>query len=153
MADDQFEVKAKELLGSSDTPHYRREKERFVGFVDTFTAAIPVLMQIANLPPGTPRNVIKDRRGEGWICLTATGMVILGRIGFELFKGENQNWQEITKRLGSIDWSRDGELWRNNIVRAGKMTTQRAPVRIAVEKVRRAIGLAPNSRLDAELNS
>jgi DNA sulfur modification protein DndB len=153
MADDQFEVKAKELLGSSETPHYRRELERFVGFVDTFTAAIPVLMQIANLPPGTPRNIIKDRRSEGWICLTATGMVILGRIGFELFKGENQNWQEITKRLGSIDWSRDGELWRNNIVRAGKMTTQRAPVRIAVEKVRRAIGLAPNSKLDAELNS
>lgn len=110
-------------------------------------------MQIANLPPGTPRNIIKDRRNEGWICLTATGMVILGRIGYELLKDENANWQDIANRLGTIDWSRDGELWRNNIVRAGKMTTQRAPVRVAVEKVRRAIGLTPNSKLEAELLS
>ena len=42
-------------------------------------------------------------------------------------------------------------LWQNNIVRAGKMTTQRAPVRLAVENVRRKIGLPPNKKLDADL--
>ncbi len=151
MADDHFEVKAKELLGSSETKHYRSELERFTSFIDIFTESIPVLMQIANLPAGTPRNIIKERRSEGWICLTATGMVILGRIGYELFKDDRRDWQEITKRLGSVDWSRNGALWQNNIVRAGKMTTQRAPVRVAVEKVRREIGLTPNVRLDAEL--
>lgn len=151
MADDVFEVKAKELLGNSETKHYRRELDRFVSFVDTFTESNSVLMLIASLPPGTPRNTIKDKRSEGWICLTATGMVILGRIGYELFKTEHRDWQDITKRLGAVDWSRDGALWQGNIVRAGKMTTQRAPVRVAVEKVRRAIGLTPNARLDAEL--
>lgn len=151
LADDQFEVKAKELLGSSETPHYVELQEKFAKFVEIVTDATPILAEIAPLPPGTPRNIIKERRAEGWICLTATGMVILGRIGYELFRDRRPDWQEMAKRLGTIDWSRNGELWRNNIVRSGKMTTQRAPVRLAVENVRRAIGLPANSKLDADL--
>ena len=151
LVDDKFETKAKELLGSNDSPRYDAELNRFVEFVDRFTDAIPVFGEIAQLPAGTPRNIIKERRGEGWICLTATGMVILGRIGHELFRDQISNWSEVTDRLGTIDWRRDGEIWQNNIVRSGRMATQRAPVRYAVENVRRAIGLPPNKSLDEEL--
>jgi DNA sulfur modification protein DndB len=80
-------------------------------------------------------------------------MVVIGRIGHELFRDSRADWREIAVRLGQIDWSRDGILWQNNIVRAGKMTTQRAPVRIAVEKVRRSMGLPPNPKLDAEISA
>lgn len=151
LADDQFEVKAKELLGSNETRHFGEQREKFVEFVRAVTDAIPILREIAPLPPGTPRNIIKERRSEGWICLTATGMVIIGRIGYELFRDRRPDWRDYAKRLGEIDWSRSGELWRNNIVRSGKMTTQRAPVRLAVENVRRAIGLPHNSKLDVDL--
>jgi DGQHR domain-containing protein len=151
LADDQFEVKAKELLGSSETSHYVELQDRYAEFIDLVTDTVPILAEIAPLPPGTPRNIIKERRAEGWICLTATGMVIIGRIGYELFRDRRPDWRDIAKRLGDIDWSRNGELWRNNIVRSGKMTTQRAPVRLAVENVRRAIGLPPNSKLDQDL--
>lgn len=151
MADEQFETKALALLGSSSTPTYARELAKFSDYINAVTEAIPLLRDIASLPPGTPRNIIKERRKEGWICLTATGMVIIGRIGHELFKEQIADWKTYADRLGSIDWSRDGELWQGNIVRAGKMTTQRAPVRVAVERVRRAIGLQANSKLDAEL--
>jgi DNA sulfur modification protein DndB len=89
--------------------------------VNLVTDAIPVLAEIAPLPPGTARNIIKDRRAEGWICLTATGMVVIGRIGCELFRDRRPDWREIAKRLGQVDWSRNGSLWQNNIVRAGKM--------------------------------
>lgn len=150
MADPQFEDKAKELLGSNETERYKSDRDKFVEFIDIATDAIPVMKAIAELPPGIPRNIIKDRRQEGWICLTATGMVVIGRIGYELFRDSHTDWREKTARLGQIDWSRGGELWQNNIVRAGKMTTQRAPVRIAVEKVRRSMGLPPNPKLDAE---
>jgi DNA sulfur modification protein DndB len=153
MADSPFEDKAKEILGSNETEHYKRERDKFVEFVDIVTDAIPVLKEIAQLPPGIPRNIIKDRRQEGWICLTATGMVIIGRIGYELFRDSRADWREIAVRLGQVDWSRSGNLWQNNIVRSGKMTTQRAPVRIAVEKVRRSMGLAPNPKLDAEVGA
>lgn len=151
MADDNFEIKAKDLLGSSETAHYQDLLGQFVEFVKIVTESIAVLDEIASLPPGPPRNIIKDRRAEGLICLTATGMVIIGRIGYELFRDRRSDWREVASRLSNIDWSRNGALWRNNIVRAGKMTTQRAPVRLAVENVRRAIGLPPNSKLDLDL--
>jgi DNA sulfur modification protein DndB len=151
LADDQFETKALALLGSSSTDTYSAELAKFSAYMNAVTDAIPVLREIAALPNGTPRNIIKERRGEGWICLTATGMVIIGRIGHELFKGQVADWQEVARRLGEADWSREGALWQGNIVRAGKMTTQRAPVRVAVERLRREIGLTPNARLDEEL--
>jgi hypothetical protein len=151
MADDIFESRAKELLGSSETPHYKDQLSKLVEFVKIVTEAIPVLRDIAPLPAGSPRNIIRERRAEGWICLTATGMVIIGRVGYELFRDMRPDWREIAARLGKLDWSRDGDLWRNNIVRAGKMTTQRAPVRLAVENVRREIGLPPNAKLDMDL--
>jgi DNA sulfur modification protein DndB len=152
MADAAFEEKAKELLISSDHLNYVAEQDRFVSYVDRVTEAVPVLKQIAHLPPGVPRNIIRERRQEGWICLTATGMVIIGRIGYELFKTGNPNWQQYADRLGAVDWSRGAEIWQGSIVRSSKMATQRAPVRVAVEKVRRAIGLPPNLKLDAEIN-
>ncbi len=151
MSDDSFESKAKELLGSSGTAHYQDQLGQFGEFVDIVTDSVPVLAEIASLPAGTPRNIIRDRRAEGWICLTATGMVIIGRIGYELFRDRRADWRDVARRLGNVDWSRDASLWRNNIVRAGKMTTQRAPVRLAVENVRRSIGLTPNSKLDVDL--
>ncbi len=142
LADDQFEAKALSLLGSNSTEPYKTSRTKFVEFMSIVTDAIPVLSEIAALPPGVPRNIIQERRREGWICLTATGMVIIGRIGHELFKKQKSDWQEYAKRLGRVDWSRDGELWNGNIVRDGKITTQRAPVRTAVDNVRRAIGLS-----------
>lgn len=151
LKDTDFEAKAKQLLGTNATAHYAEELEKFVAFVNAVTEAIPVLSEIAALPKGTPRNKISERRTEGWICLTATGMVVIGRIGYELFRDRRPDWKNFAKALGAIDWSRDGSLWQGNIVRAGKMTTQRAPVRVAAEKVRRAIGLPANSKLDAEL--
>lgn len=153
MSDVPFEDKAQKLVGSNETETYKSARDKFVEFINIATDAIPVLKEIALLESGTPRNIIKDRRQEGWICLTATGMVVIGRIGYELFRDSRPDWREIAARLGDIDWSRNGPLWQNNIVRAGKMTTQRAPVRVAAEKVRRSMGLPPNPKLDAEVGA
>jgi DNA sulfur modification protein DndB len=151
MADDQFESKAKQLLGSSTTKHYEGELSKFVEFVNIVTSAVPVLKEIAALPKGTPRNKISERRAEGWICLTATGMVIIGRIGHELFKDSREDWRDLAKKLGTVDWSRKGAFWQNNIVHEGKMSTTRAPVRTAVANVRRAIGLPDVTKEELEL--
>lgn len=141
LGDPEFEAKALSLLGSNNTDHYKGELEKFVAYVNAVTDAVPVLAEIAKLPPGTPRNIIQERRSEGWICLTATGLNIIGRIGHELFKTQRSDWRDMAVRLGGLDWSRNGELWQGNIVRDGKITTQRAPVRTAVDNVREAIGL------------
>lgn len=151
LADDQFEQKAKDILGANQTPAYAEVLERFSDYVNRVTKAIPVLSEIAGLE-GIPLNKVKDFREEGHICLTATGLVILGRIGHELFKERSAQLVAVTERLGTIDWTRNAAIWQGNIVRAGKMTTQRAPVRIAAEKVRRGIGLPANPKLDADIN-
>jgi DNA sulfur modification protein DndB len=153
LADADFENKALAILGSNGTAVYASELAKFTDYVNQVTKVVPVLNEIAKLPNGTPRNIIKDRRNEGWICLTATGMVILGRIGHELFKGQHSDWATYVEKIGRVNWRRDGALWQGNIVRAGKMTTQRAPVRVAVEKLRREIGLVPNPKMDIELAS
>jgi DGQHR domain-containing protein len=147
MADDQFEIKAKQILGSN----YKNELKKFVEYVEIVSKAIPTLAEIAKLEKGTQQNKIVELRGEGWICLTATGMVIIGRIGHELFKDGRSDWREIASRLGKVDWSRAGAEWENNIVHQGKMSTTRAPVRTAVERVRQAIGLPPKTKSEPEL--
>jgi DGQHR domain-containing protein len=151
LADDVFEGKAKDILGSSETDSYRIERQRFTDYINRVTEAIPVLKSIAETPTtGIERNQIKDYRDKGFICLTATGLVILGRIGHELFKKQNTAWDQVVDRFSKIDWQRNGAIWQGNIVRDGKMTTQRAPVKIAAEKVRREIGLEPDLRINVE---
>jgi hypothetical protein len=63
----------------------------------------------------------------------------------------HESW--MSSPSAEIDWARDTDTWQGNIIRAGKIATQRAPVRVAVEKVRRLIGLLPKHSLDAEIAS
>jgi DNA sulfur modification protein DndB len=151
LADDAFEAKAKDILGSSDTEAYRAERTRFTDYINKVTDTIPVLKEIAATPTtGIERNQLKDCRDKGYICLTATGLVILGRIGHELFKKKNAAWNQVVDRFAEIDWQRDAAIWRGNIVRDGKMSTQRAWVKVAAEKVRRAVGLEADLRLNVD---
>jgi len=154
LADAAFESKAKDILGSSETDAYRAEGARFTEYVNRVTETIPVLRKIAATPTtGIERNQIKDYRDKGYICLTATGLVIIGRIGHELFKKQNSGWSQVVDRFAEINWERDAEIWRGNIVRDDKMTTQRAWVKVAAEKVRRAVGLEPNYLVNVNLDA
>lgn len=144
MADEPFESKAKELLGSSETDAYAAELQKFISFINRVTDAIPVLKQIASVPAaGVASNRVSDLRAQGWVCLQATGLVVIGRIGFELFKNEIDDWEAYTDRLGELDWRRSGPLWQGNIIQQeGRLMTQQTPVRGAVAVVREKIGLA-----------
>lgn len=150
MADEPFEAKAKQLLGNSEEQRYKHALERFAAYIDCVTQTIPVLNEMANLAEGLPRNKITERRNEGWVCLSATGLVIIGRIGYELFKEEVVDWRTYAEKLGSIDWRRGAPIWQGNVIQDGKLMTQQAPVREAANKVRAAIGLAPMLDLDAK---
>lgn len=158
MADEQFEVKAKELLGSSETPEYEAELRKFVEFVNRVTEAIPVLKQIAAVPAtGVASNRVADLRAQGWVCLQATGLVVLGRIGYELFKDQVEGWEAYADRLGTLDWRKTADLWSGNIIQQGRMMTQQTPVKGAVAAVRKAIGLddlqSPNLLAELEARS
>jgi hypothetical protein len=141
LADDIFEAKAKELLGSSDDPRYGNELSQFVDFITKVTAVIPAWKEIAELPEGTPRNRITDFRNQGLVCLSATGLVLIGRVGHEIYKNRLPGWEQIVARLGSIDWRRSAAIWQGNIIQSNKVMTQRGPVREAYRAIQQEIGL------------
>lgn len=156
MADAAFEEKAKDILSSSETDVYKIERARFIDYVGAVTEAIPVFSEIAKLPTsGLVSTKVSDYREDGYVCLSATGLVIIGRIGHELFKSENANWKDVVARFSGIDWKRSGPLWDGNVVRDGKIITQRAAVRVGVERARVALGLKPDPKfaIKSELES
>ena len=168
LADADFEKRAMELLGQDD--QYNRAVQIFAEYInylsgfskdsskpddvsaaswlpDSSTGAIAVWHEIAKLPSGGLEiSQIPVKRDEGWICLTATGLNIIGRIGHKLFtNGELRNkWKEYAGRMGDpqvVDWKRSAKMWGDNIIQGNRLLTQQVPVRHAYEEVAKAIGL------------
>jgi DGQHR domain-containing protein len=152
MQDAVFEVQAKNLLGSADTAAYEAARDQYIGFIDRVAQAIPAWKEMAALPAGGVQHAkIADLRSQGLICLTATGLVVIGRVGHELIKN-NLDWRPYADKLGSkIDWHRDADIWQGNVISGGKVQTQQAPVRRAFEAVCDRIGLVlPEKKLALE---
>ena len=145
LADVDFEKRALELLGQDD--QYTAALQKFTEYVNYLTTVIPVWKEIAKLPPGSLEiSQIPVKREEGWICLAATGLNIIGRIGHKLFTNAEleKNWREYADKLGDpqiVDWKREAKMWEGNIIQGKKLLTQQVPVRRAYEQVLQAIGL------------
>jgi DNA sulfur modification protein DndB len=165
-ADAEFEKRAVELLGQEE--QYNAAVQKFVEYINYLTGfirdtatgeegpgwkpdpsirAIPVWREIAKLPVGTLEiSQVPVKREEGWICLTATGLNIIGRVGHKLFTNAElkNNWTQYAARIGdpqTIDWRRGAEMWQGNIIQGNKLLTQQVPVRRAYQLVEQAIGL------------
>jgi len=98
------------------------------------------------------------------VCLTASGLNIIGRIGHELIVNHQSDWKEYAKRLGKLDWLKSNPLWADivqpkkdregNVVTEEftvdghterrpvmQLVTNRAPLNRAILKASAAIGL------------
>ena len=139
--DDSFQAKAVTLLRGVDDAAYKERLEWYVKYVNAVAQAIPVLSDIAKLDAKTQLGKIPQFRAEKWICLTATGLNVIGRVGHQLYLDHHDDWEDKAKALGALDWSRDAAIWQGNIVQSGKLQTQQVPVRTAYKKVLSAIGL------------
>jgi len=143
MADAEFEKQAKKMLEPEGT--YEQELNRFVEFVQYLTNVIPVWKKIASLQPGVESNQIPlFRRQPGFVCMSVTGLVVIARIGHELFLDNRSNWKKYADRLGKLDWEKEGSLWRGNLVRDGKIVNNQKLVRDATAAVREAIEWHPS---------
>jgi DGQHR domain-containing protein len=140
--DQQFERMAIQRLGEES--QYIHAMEKYVGYVERLTDVIPIWKEIAELEPQSlAANQIPMKRAEGWVCLTATGLNLIGRVGFYLFSDPNlsSRWEQYADRLGEVDWRRSAEIWQGNIIQNGRVVTQQAPLRVAFSRVRELIGL------------
>lgn len=142
MAEDSLSRHAKQLIGTTEQQDefIRRATE----LIDTLTEHMEPWNAIVGLPhSGGVANRIPDLRGT-YVNLTATGLNIIGRLGYEIGKDPSESarrdrYVDLAKR---IDWKRDAPIWLNNIIsEGGKISTQRAPVAAAVAAVRKQLGL------------
>jgi len=167
LADDDFEVKSQRLLSTEED--FQREMGKAVSYINRVTEAVPALRKLAELPPDAPLSRVAELRddpeaGGGYVCLSATGLVILGRIGHELFRERIADWQTYADRLGSINWAKKAPIWSGNVVvptvrkgrkgepdQEGLRILQSAnPISRAADFVREEIGLLPKRLLDTE---
>jgi DGQHR domain-containing protein len=139
MGDDDFSNFVQNLLRESET--YQDALQKYVEYVNFLTDKIPVWKEISELKPGIQSNRIGQLREEGWVCLTATGLVVIGTVGYDLFTNNTTDWQMYAERLAAIDWRRSGEIWRGNIVlENGKIALGQSAVKGAIQAVCKAIG-------------
>jgi DGQHR domain-containing protein len=145
LADVDFEKRAVELLGSEE--QYSDALAKFAGYINFLAGVIPVWKEVVKLSPGSlETSQIPGKRSEGWVCLTATGLNLIGRIGHTLFTRSELEpiWREYAVKLGDpqlVDWRRSAEIWQGNIIQGQKLLTQQVPLRNAVSKVAAAIDL------------
>lgn len=81
-----------------------------------------------------------------YLHFTATGLLIIGRVGHYILQKDESEQDELIEKLAKLDWRREAEMWRNSVVTLdNKVNTQNTPVSAAVVLVKRAIGLELNS--------
>jgi DGQHR domain-containing protein len=145
MADLDFTRKVQKMLYNDiDETVYDGELKKMIGYINFLTENIPVWKEISELKPGVTMNIIPTRRAEGWVCLSVVGLLILGTIGHELFRNQETDWKSYAKKLAEIDWRKTGDLWKENIISAGKILNQQKHIREATRLAREAIGWDPS---------
>lgn len=110
--------------------------------------------EIVEMPAvGGVANRIPDLRAD-YINLTATGLVIIGRVAYEINKlpSELDRLQLYADLAKKVDWRRMAAIWQGTIVTQGKLSTNRGPVGLAANAVKDLLGLSQRSE-DTEVAS
>lgn len=136
--------------------------------VNYLTEHLDVWKEVSQVPPGIQHARLRQIRNRGYVCLTATGLNIIGRIGHELLANDVQDWKGYAEKLAKLDWlktnplradivqpkkDKEGNVVTEEIEVSGRkerrsvmqLMTNRAPLNRAIFKVSQAIGLVPKT--------
>lgn len=143
MGDLDFEKRARERLQTEE--NYQMYLHRITDYLNTVAEACPVMRELSQITGGVEMNRIPVRRNEGWLVLTAIGLVVLGLIGHEIMMAKNAaNWKEYAQRLGALDWRRSAGHWQGKLVNKGSIITTQMAAKAAVAEARMQIGWSPD---------
>ena len=132
-----------------------------VAFLNVVTELVSVWKEIAQLPPpggadashvSQKTKEIKESEKEGVpLPLNGAFLTTLGLVSHKVLRdvtSEDIEESEMMERLRNVlkplegaDWTRDGELWQDNIVTNGRIRTQAPAVSAASKKMLEQIGL------------
>jgi DNA sulfur modification protein DndB len=156
LSEPQFVDRAKHLL--PDDVECKKTLTKFAAYINLLTEHIDPWKEAATIFRGADLNKIKLIRERGSLALTATGLNIIGLIGYELFNKVKEDWRPFAEKLGKLDFQKSTELWKDVLAekvndKTGEKTwqilTQRGPVTRAVARVRQEIGLDPEPKRQA----
>jgi hypothetical protein len=171
LGDEQFAETAKELLPTTEL--YQETLDKFEEFINYLTEHLDVWKEASQVPAGIQHAKLKQIRGRGYVCLTATGLNIIGRIGHELLASGAPDWKQYALKLAHLDWQKSNPLW-TDVVQPKKdklgnvvmedvqvnghtekrpvmgVVTNRAPLNRAINRASQAIGLAPTPETPVE---
>lgn len=117
--------------------------ERTLAMLAVLTKRMAPWDAIAALPTsGGPANQVVDYRRQ-YINMTATGLVIIGHVAYEIEKNPDAAWREerYVDLATKINWRRNAEIWQGNIITGDKISTVRGPGRVAAQAVMRELGI------------
>lgn len=111
--------------------------------LDVLTDNMQPWRRISELPvAGSGADLIPDLRMR-YINLTATGLVILGRTAFDIKKaysgaGRAEKYVSLATK---VNWDRDADIWKGNIMQDGKLVIHKANISVAVDKIKESLGI------------
>jgi DGQHR domain-containing protein len=141
LSESSIPARSNQVIGSTEKQD--AFVERTLWMMDILTRQMTPWSIIAELPTsGGPANQVVDYR-KHYINMTATGLVIIGHVAYEIEKNQDSQWraERYVDLATKIDWRRDADIWQGSIISGDKISTTRAPGRIAARKVMAAIGL------------
>ncbi|MFI6226445.1 DNA sulfur modification protein DndB [Micromonospora echinospora] len=141
LSESSIPARSNQVIGSTEKQD--AFVERTLSMMDILTRRMTPWSIIAELPTsGGPANQVVDYR-KHYINMTATGLVIIGHVAYEIEKNQDSQWRtdRYVDLATKIDWRRDADIWQGSIISGDKISTTRAPGRTAARKVMAAIGL------------
>lgn len=126
-----------------DEESFAVHKKAVMEFLSQFTGSNKDWLAIASSGDPAVSSIDVHALRQESVSLTATGLIIVGRVGYALRALPDAEKARLVGSLGrDIDWSRSGELWQGTVVTPdGRILTQLGPVEAAVIKVKQKLGL------------
>jgi DNA sulfur modification protein DndB len=144
--DDSWNPKFTQVYGEQNDPRYTKFRDFTVEFIDICAEDIPLFNKLSKLAADDMSNVPKIRAANGGqVLMTAPGMNILGAIAHNLYLAVYKQGGDIrvwTKKLGGIDWSYKGGIWKEYLIVDDKVSTSARAVKDTIEELEKQIGLA-----------
>ncbi|GAA3472885.1 DNA sulfur modification protein DndB [Nonomuraea roseola] len=117
--------------------------QRTLAMLATLTEHMTPWKDVASLPTtgGVANQVVDFRRH--YVNMTATGLVIIGHVAYEIEKNPDPAWREAryVELATKIDWRRDAAIWQGTIIVDDKISTTRGPGRAAAQRVMEVLRL------------
>ena len=117
---------------------------RAVWLLDLLSEKMKPWTEVVELTVGTPASNKVAILREKYLNMTATGLVIIGRIGYLVFTnvpGDTAQQAHYFEELAKLDWEKN--KWEGTVILEGstRILTARSAVNLAVKKARQGIGI------------